>query len=145
MKPIQIFFLALALIAGLVLYIASFVMVEPPLHKTLFAREPVTITASEVKTRQANPPALPVIDVRDAGGAVLLLQGYAWMSAAEANEVVAAHPVGSTLKAPRWDGKLWRGLSGLLDWTALILSLFASVALLFALRVLWKLRGASGP
>jgi len=143
MKPIQVFFLAVALIAALILYIAAFAIPEPPLTATLFAREPVTVTASDIKQREANSTALPVIDVRNADGEVSLLQGYQWMDAADANQIIAAHPVGAMIEAPRWDGKFWRGLAGVLDWVLLILSLFASVVLLFALRVLWKLRGAS--
>ena len=140
MKPIQIVFLALAVFAGLILYVAAFALPEPPLTRSLFAREPVTVTESGVKTRQANPSALPVIDVRDASGDVQLLQGYQWMSAADADIIVAAYPVGRAFEAPRWQNKLWRGLSGAYDWFLLIISMLASVVLVFALRVLWKLR-----
>ncbi len=140
MKPIHMFFLACASIAALILYVAAVALPQPPLASSLFGREAVTVTQSGIETRQAKRSALPVIDVRDSSGIEHMLHGFRWMSESAGNDVVAAYPVGATVEVPRWQGKLWRALSGVRDWILLIISLFASVALLFNLRMLWKLR-----
>jgi len=113
MNPYQRFVFVVALIGGLILYVAGVVLMTPPIHATLFAKEQTTVSAATVETRGTNPSALPVIDVRTPSGEVALLQGHHWMDVASANAVLAAYPLGDTVKAVRYDGKLWRGISGL--------------------------------
>ena len=140
MTAIQKFFLVFAGIAGLILYLAAGVLSEPPMWAKLFAKEEVTVTASEVQSRNNKRPALPVIDVRDASGSDSMIQGYRWMGASEAAAIVEAAPVGAVIEVPRYQGALWRGLSGIGDMILLIVSLVASFGLLFSLWMIWKLR-----
>jgi len=94
----------------------------PPLTAHLFAKEQATVSAATVETRQANPAALPVIDVTTASGEAELLYGHHWTDADDASAVLADFPMGETVKVVRYDGKLWRGMSGLRDIILLILS-----------------------
>ena len=140
MTAIQKFSFVLVTSAGLLLYIASGVLSEPPLWAKLFAKEEVTVIASEVQKRSGDGPALPTIEVRDASGNVSLVQGYQWVAPPEAATIIAAAPVGTMIDVPRYDGKLWRGLSGLGDWILLFISLIAVFVLVFGLLMLWKVR-----
>lgn len=143
MSAIQKFFLVIALTGGAIFYVAAALLPQPPLWISLFGREVVTVTAATVETRAEAPSALPVIDVRDAAGSVSLLQGYGWTSKASADDVIAAFSVGDSVEAGRYDGQLWRGLSGVFDWILLGISLIAAFATLFGLWMVWKLRGTA--
>jgi hypothetical protein len=142
MNAIQGVCAGLALVGGLILYVVGGVIPEPPVWASLFAREPVTVVASTVEMRQTQPPALPVIDVRIASGETVVVDGYGWMDEDGAQAISAAHPVGAQIKLPHWDGKVWRGLSGLLDALLLGISVFAAFIIFFGLWMMWKLRRA---
>ncbi len=140
MNKYQRFFFVVALIGGLIVYVAGIVLMNPPLQSVLFAKEAVVVTAATVETRPNQPAALPAIDVRSADGDVSLIQGYRWMQPVEAQEVVGGYPVGQSLQAVRHDGQLWRGLSGLRDWILLFVSGFGAFLGLFGLWMVWKVR-----
>jgi len=140
MNPFQRFFFVVALIGGLILYVAGIVLLDPPLHAALFAKEEVTVTTATIETREADPPSLPAIDVRSADGEVTLLQGYRWMDSSSATETAALYPLGQSIKAVRYDGKLWRGISGFRGTLLLVVSLFGAFVALFGLWMVWKVR-----
>lgn len=140
MSGIQKFFIVFALVGALVLYLAAWVLPQPPLWASLLAREQVVVVRASVETRQAKRPALPVIDVRDAKGEVSLLQGYGWMFQNDAEAAIADYPVGATIAVPRWDGMLWRGIGGIRDWISLVVSALAAFMTILGLLMVWKLR-----
>ncbi len=140
MNPIQRFFLVVALIGSLILYVAGFVLMTPPIHASLFAKETAVVSAATLETRRNNPPALPVIDIRTASGDIALLQGHRWMETADANTILAAYPIGASVEAVRYNNKLWRGLSGLRDTVLLIVSALGAFIAFFGLWMVWKVR-----
>jgi len=140
MNKFQRFFFVVAMIGGLIVYVAGIVLMNPPLHAALLAKENVVVTAATVETRPNPPSALPAIDVRAESGEVSLIQGYRWMDTADAREIAASHPVGDTVEIVRHDGELWRGISGLRDLVLLFVSGFGAFLSLFGLWMVWKVR-----
>lgn len=140
MNKYQRFFFVVALIGGLIVYVAGIVLLDPPLHAALFAKEEVVVTAMTIEEREASPTSLPVIDVRDAGGKITLLQGYRWMNFPTALGVGYEYIVGEPVTAVRHDGKLWRGIGGFRDTLLLVVSLFGAFVALFGLWMVWKVR-----
>lgn len=143
MNIYQRFFLVVALIGVLIFYVAGVVLMTPPLHAALFGKEEATVTAANVELRSDGIVALPAIDVQTNGEGAVSLQGYRWMDVEAARQIVANYPESEKVTIVRYDGRSWRGISGLRDMILLFVSGFGAFLGLFGLWMVWKVRHAT--
>ena len=141
MSPVQSFFLVFATLAGIILYVATIVLPEPPLWVSLTSREPVRVVTSSVEMRRhSKMPARPQIEVRDAQGDLSQLQGYPWMGSRRASDIVDKRPRGGVMDVSRWKAKLWVSLVSFGDWILLAVGALAALFMVFAVGMALKLR-----
>ena len=144
MNKFQRFFFVVALIGGLIFYVAGVVLMNPPITATFFAKETVVVTASTVELREKRPRALVVVDVRDKDGQVSSLQGFRWNYKEAAYDMAGGGglDVGKRVEVPRYRGQLWIGIHGLRDMILLFVTGFGAFLSLFGLWMVWKVRRA---
>ena len=140
MNQYQRFFFIVALIGALIYYVAGVVLMTPPLHALLFAKERAVVTVSTVELRQDGIVALPAIDVRAENGDSTSLQGFRWMDVEAARQIVADYPENEPVDIVRYNGRLWSGVSGLRGTILLLVSGLGAFLSLFGLWMVWKVR-----
>jgi hypothetical protein len=141
MNPVQVFMLIFAALAGIVFYVAAFILPEPPFWVSLSTGESVRVVTSTVETRRRGKmPARPQIEVRDMHGDLTLVQGYPWMGVRRASQIVDTISSGAVIEVFCWNGKLWVGIAFIGDWILLAISLLAAFFVLFGLGMALKLR-----
>ena len=142
MNKYQRFFFVVALIGALIYYVAGVVLMTPPLHALLFAKERAVVTLATVELRQDGIVAMPAVDVRAENGEGVSLQGFRWMDVEAARQIVADYPENEPVDIVRYKGRLWSGISGLRDTFLLLVSGFGAFLALFGLWMVWKVRAA---
>ncbi len=140
MNPSQKFFLVVAMIGGLILYVAGYVLMKPPVHAVLLSKTGAVVTMVTVETRAKHPDSLPVVDVRLASGDVVLVKGFQWMAQERAREIIAQYRAGRTVTVIDYKNGYWNNLRDIRTTVWLFVSTFGAFIALFGLWMVRKTR-----